>query len=92
MPELTGQITHIAGLPIRVDQRLRQRCGWCGALIDDWDLENTMVETGRQTEAPPTWEVGALIVVDGNATWQDPNDDGPLPDNACAKLDPAVTR
>lgn len=84
-------ITHVAGLPVNVGPQLRQRCAWCGAVLIDYNLEQIAVPIGQ--EGPPaTWEVGAMVVVDGNASWvaEDQGDDK-LPDDACARIDHEVT-
>jgi len=86
-------IIHIAGLVMHVGTLLRQRCGWCGAVLIDEDLSRVMVMTsdGREPSVP-TWEVGSLVAIDGAASWTvDHNDGDQLPANACAQLDPAVT-
>src|SRR5579859_7623480 len=84
-------ITHCAGLDVRVDQQLRQRCAWCGATLIDYDLSRIAVPAG-QDPTPATWPVGALVTVDGNASWTpEQQDDSKLPDDACARLDHAVT-
>lgn len=36
-------LVHLAGLPVRVGDVIRQRCAWCGALIDDLDLTRVAV-------------------------------------------------
>lgn len=91
MPEPTGQITHIAGLVVHVGSLVRQRCAWCGAVIEDHDLDRIAVPIGH-SPIPPTWEPGALVVINGIGTWTIPHEDGAqLPANACTRLDPAVT-
>jgi hypothetical protein len=56
-------VIHYAGTPIKLGPIGRQRCCWCGVLIDEWDFENTM-STGDATITP--WEVGALIEFRGH--------------------------
>lgn len=91
MAEPVGQITHIAGLNVHLDGLMRQRCAWCGAILGDYDLRNVAVPVG-QDPTPATWLAGDLVVLDGAAAWTIPHEDGALlPDNACARLDPAVT-
>lgn len=91
MPEPTGQITHIAGLNVHLGTLMRQRCAWCGAILGDYDLGRIMVPEG-QNPMPPSWLAGDLVVLDGAGAWTIPHEDGALlPDNACARLDPAVT-
>ena len=93
MPE-----THIAGLDVLWDGRyLRQRCAWCGATLLDYDLTTINVPEGQ--EGPPaTWPVGALVRRDGCASYTvdpEPSEQGGdlsvPPEDACARLDPAVT-
>lgn len=82
-------ITHIAGVHVSIGERLRQRCAWCGAVLIDYNLANIAVPIG-QDPTPATWEVGALIMMDGNMSMViEPADR--LPDDACGRLDPEVT-
>jgi hypothetical protein len=82
-------IVHIAGLDVRVGNRLRQRCAWCGAMIDDYDLRLVATTDGN---GPGTWPVGALIARDGGMTYVMEHDDGAdIPSQCCAALDPSVT-
>lgn len=87
-----GAVVHIAGAFVALDQLLRQRCAWCGAILIDYNLAEVAVPVGQEG-APGVWPVGELIVVDGNLSAQVPHVDGdPLPDDACARIDPAVTK
>lgn len=36
-------LVHLAAPPVRVGDVIRQRCAWCGALIDEYDLSRTAV-------------------------------------------------
>lgn len=84
-------LVHIAGAQVQVGSRLRQRCSWCGATLCDYDLERVAVPEG-QDPRPGMWETGALVEVDGNASWVLEHKDGDeIPDSACARLDDAVT-
>jgi hypothetical protein len=86
-----GVITHIAGLDVQVGRFLRQRCAWCGAVLDDYEL-GCVAGLGIHDSRPPMWEVGALVAVDDGAFWVVDHEDGAdLPPNSCAVLDPAVT-
>ena len=67
-------VIHIAGLDIQVGAQLRQRCGWCGAVIVDYDLARTASPCGDhcqeygckpENHRPGTWLVGGLVEVDG---------------------------
>jgi hypothetical protein len=85
-------VIHIAGMQVQVGQLLRQRCSWCGAVLADYDLTRIAVPEG-QDPTPALWETGVLVAVDGGASWVVPHTDGAdLPPQACAALDPAVTR
>lgn len=85
-------IIHIAGPAVTVDERQRQRCSWCGAVLSDYDLSRVMVPVG-QPGPPATWPAGELVARDGNASWVVDHEDGaPLPAEACAHIDPEVTR
>jgi hypothetical protein len=88
-------VIHIAGLDVQVGSQLRQRCGWCGALLIDYALDRVGVMVpgdGSPPSGPGTWAVGALVARDGNASWVVEHEDGAvLPDGCCGKLDPEVT-
>lgn len=85
-------VIHIAGVHVRVGDHLRQRCAWCGATLIDYDLTRIAVPEG-QDPTPGTWPHGDLVLVDGGLSATVEHDDGAdLPDGACAKLDPEVTR
>lgn len=84
---------HIAGNVVLVGSRQRQRCSWCGALIDDHDLALIAfpLSTPEAERNLPHWE--GLVLIDGNMKASIPHEDGDvLPDGCCAKLDPEVTR
>lgn len=89
---------HIAGLEVAVGSRLRQRCAWCGAVLEDVDLAHVAVavaDNGHVDHTWPTWPVGGLVEVWGAGGIRNTvilGDDEKLPPNACAQLDDAVTR
>ena len=84
-------VVHIAGPDVTIDNQLRQRCAWCGAVLIDYALERIAVPEG-QDPRPGTWPVGALVEVDGNASWIRDHVDGELlPGNACGQIDHEVT-
>lgn len=92
---MSAGVVHIAGHEVQVGEFLRQRCAWCGAVLEDYDLSRLMytVDTPPEQRRPATWPVGGLIEVDGGVTWVVDHDDGKtLPANACAVLDVEVTR
>lgn len=68
-----GTITHIAGTVVHVNTLMRQRCGWCGAVLIDENLDHVMVMSDDPARASvPTWEVGTFVAVSGAASWQIP--------------------
>lgn len=85
-------VIHIAGPHITIGPLIRQRCAWCGATLIDYDLNRVAVPVG-QDPTPATWPTGELVAVAGAAAWTVNHLDGePLPDGACALIDPEVTR
>lgn len=85
-------VIHIAGPDITVGTHLRQRCAWCGATLIDYALDRIAVPVG-QDPRPPTWPQGDLVLVDGQISYTVPHEDGDqLPPQACAQLDPEVTK
>jgi hypothetical protein len=88
-------VVHIAGMYVRINNLLRQRCAWCGAVLLDVNLENVAVPVGQEVTPDTvvaTWPVGELVGVDGNLTYAVTHVDGePLPDGACGRIDPEVT-
>lgn len=86
------EIVHIAGLAVHVDHRVRQRCAWCAALLDDSDLRLIGMPIEDVDKPYPTWEVGALVAQAGPVSWVMPYNDGDkLPPQCCAMIDPTVT-
>lgn len=89
---MSAGVVHFAGIDVRVGDLLRQRCGWCGALLIDYDLATVAVPLG-QDPMPATWACGALVLVDGGLSTTVTHEDGAsLPEGACGALDPEVTR
>lgn len=89
---MTAGVVHIAGVHVRVGPFLRQRCAWCGAALLDYNLERLAVPVG-QDPTPAVWPHGDLVLVDGGMSAVVEHKDGdPLPDGACALIDPAVTQ
>jgi hypothetical protein len=90
-------VVHIAGLVCQVGSVVRQRCGWCGAMLSDYDLELTAVAIpdprpeGWHWE-PPMWELGCLVwQLGAGSRVVEAGPDGKLPPGACAGLDPSIT-
>lgn len=82
-------MTHIAGMPIALrDRWYRQRCAWCGELLIDGDVTMEMSIGGG---SPGCWEEGALVRLDGPASFTIGTiGEEPLPDDCCAILE--ITR
>ena len=83
-------IIHIAGFPVQIGSKYRQRCAWCGAVLIDGDMSCEMVATsdGRRTHGPSKYELGALVdvTINGSVTGSAvvAHEDGAqLPANAC---------
>jgi hypothetical protein len=83
-------VIHIAGRQVQIGRQLRQRCSWCGALLEDHQLGAGAGDDGNP--GPPMWEPGALVALDGNASYVVEHEDGKdLPPGACGLLDHSVT-
>ncbi len=79
--------THIAGFPVRIGLKRRQRCAWCDVILIDVDLACIAVPEGQSLE-PAFFETGELIeVVTGEGfrsqTLVSHEDGAPLPRDAC---------
>lgn len=48
-----SHLVHLAGAAIRVGSVIRQRCAWCGALIEEMDVALVAVPEGD----PAPWEL-----------------------------------
>ncbi len=61
-------LTHIAGPAITISGYRRQRCSWCGTVIDEVDLTRVAVacEPDEQAGTVPTWPEGQQVRTDGN--------------------------
>lgn len=95
---MSTPVIHIAGEVIQIGSQQRQRCSWCGAVLDDFDLSRMGIMVPDDQQPPPatppipSWPTGGLVAVDGGMKWTVPHDDGdPLPDEACAQLPHDVT-
>lgn len=88
--EVPYAVTHIAGSVVDLFGRyIRQRCDWCGIVLQEWDLERVQVPVGTEHVPPPTWTPGSLVRKDGNVTAEvegRQSKDGSiqLPPDACA--------
>lgn len=93
-----AELVHVAGPQITVGTVQRQRCQWCGALIEECDLARmaTIIEPGESEEHAVEgmrrshWE--GLVLVDGGFKMAvEGPADGKVPPNSCMALDDAVT-
>lgn len=92
-------IVHIAGVPIRAGNVIRQRCAWCGALIDEIDLERVAWQDDGENENPfidakgdPKTRWQGLVAVEGGdaliGRWAVPDpDDEKIPEDSCMAFD-----
>lgn len=79
-------VTHIAGevvtIHIRGGEYMRQRCGWCGETLLEYDLSRVAVPVD-QPGPPAAWPVGGLVA--GGVSHVSHGVDGlVLPEDACA--------
>ena len=82
-------MTHIAGLAVTIQGRyVRQRCAWCGELIQDDDVAGMAFAEGSDTTVG-SFECGALIRVEGlgNPIMSSVLQDKSLPPDACCLLE-----
>ena len=81
-------VTHIAGFPVRIGNKARQLCAWCGERLIDDDYDLMAFAPGCDAE-PKYFEPNTLVEVETSAdarftTVVQPID-GDLPRNCCAK-------
>jgi hypothetical protein len=91
------EIVHFAGATLRIGPVIRQRCLWCGALIEEIDVRQVAVpiEPGQTAEQAHhglfdlKWS--GLVAVDGNARYSVPDPpDGEVPARACSEVLPEL--
>jgi hypothetical protein len=83
---------HIAGTQVKVGCRVRQRCAWCGAVLDDVDLHAVAVPVDQPAGGFPEWRPGSLVAIDDGVRWIVNHKDGDdVPDGCCVSIDPEVT-
>lgn len=80
-------VTHVAGIPLVVRDHVRQRCGWCGALIADYELD-TPGAFFFNAHTLVRIDAGSVVAVTAN---YHPDGSVVLPVDACANVDVAVT-
>lgn len=76
---------HFVGIEIHVENLVRQRCSWCGEILEDVDLSLMMSPEGSGPWKG--WEVGALLAVEGNGRWIVKPTVFRLPPGTCAEKD-----
>lgn len=54
MDDATTTVVHLSGPAITFDCHVRQRCSWCGYVIEDTDLHRVEVQT-REDGTPGPW-------------------------------------
>lgn len=95
------EIIHFAGPVCTFGTISRQRCQWCGALIQEYDLTKVAIEEasrpperqGKPLEADDLSWWDGLVSVDGN--WRaavDEPEDQKAPERSCMVLLPADFR
>jgi hypothetical protein len=102
----SGHLVHLAGPSIRVGPVVRQRCAWCGAVIDEWNLDRLAWPEGMDpgivdADGNPQARWEGLVAVESHgerailgtvAKWkvEDP-DDGGIPPDSCMELPAEAT-
>jgi hypothetical protein len=86
-----SSVSHVAGPPLTIDDRYqRQRCLWCGDVLEEYDLAYIAVPD-EQPGPPATWPPGAWVRVEGNAAYViEVGIDDPMPPDACGRRDAIV--
>lgn len=78
-------VVHIVGLDITVGTQLRQRCGWCGAVILDQDLALVAVQLQPCPDCGGRGDLPNRVAVGPTATERSHIEDlGTIP---CARCD-----
>lgn len=82
---MMAAIVHLAGEVFMIGERfMRQRCGWCGDVLIDYDLSRVAVPVGTDP-MPATWQVGSQVLVDGGMSTVVESEK--LDDRSCASLE-----
>lgn len=90
-----AEIVHLAGPQIEYDGVQRQRCCWCGAVIEEKPLERMAVaiQPGESAEHAAEglrrarWE--GWVAIDGGMRWAvDEPADAKAPERSCMRLLP----
>jgi hypothetical protein len=97
MKTTEGAIVHLVGEQITFNERSRQRCLWCGALVDekDWTRTSIAISPGqtvaeaRESMCATKW--AEFVGVDGNMRYAVEHEGDKVPEGSCMLLDPEVT-
>jgi hypothetical protein len=77
---------HIALDVVWVNNRwMRQRCGWCGEILLDYDMDRTMVP-GCDGDPPASWPIGSIVMVEEKTIYYVMNVPR-LPAECCASVE-----
>jgi hypothetical protein len=80
-------VSHIAGDVVIIDEQfMRQRCGWCGETLLEYNLARVAVPVGTDP-TPASWSAGSVVRVEGgmSATVELDMMRPVLPDDACSR-------
>ena len=90
-------MVHIAGFPVQIGSKYRQRCAWCDVVLIDGDLscEATAPSDHPHAACPRHYDLGALVEVTQNGACTMfavvPHEDGAkLPLNSCSVVVPKM--
>lgn len=90
-------MTHIAAAPLDARGRLRQRCGWCGALLVEYPVTGITDRSRLETFPIAGW-VRILETAGQRYATVLPTEQHPdfpsrvdIPVDACLQIDPDVT-
>ncbi len=97
-----ADLTHIASLPLRIENHVRQRCAWCGVALIDVDLsqrpatfnpENFGDMWGGLNVFPVGSMVRVRVLSDGEEQVfvRPPNPGNTVPEDACGQLPVELT-
>lgn len=96
-----SHLVHLAGTPVRVGSVIRQRCAWCGAVIDEIDIDRVAVHSTDPVrfvddDGNPLLRWDGLVaieqhderaVIGSTAKWKvEPPDDHDIPEDSCMAL------
>lgn len=94
---MSDEILHLAGPVVVYDNVRRQRCVWCGALIDERPLERLarVLEPGEDPDNPEPWEPAVWegwVAVSGTSprvlSSRPEPPDAKAPERSCMRLMP----